>query len=436
MNDLRLNRRRLLSLISSTGLAAIAGCGAVSGPDPAGPTSLQFLDTPFDADNTRALIAEFMNRNPSVRVARAEVPADRFLTNLVASLASGTTQDLAFVPSGSLARLAAAGWLRDLGSLSGARLLDRVEFPWLTEQTTVRGARYGAPAWVRLRGFFYNRAYLEEANQTPPTNFDEMKPTARAIQQRGLGNYAFYWPLKSGPGLFADDYLSDGRRFFDSTLVPQFVGDPNYADALAWRLQAIWDWGLVDPRGLSNERDNDDSFPHGWAAFAWGTYDQLRYWQTSGAFLQSGHLANGLVPSRTPAHVAIGSADLYAIPTTAQQSDRAWELLYYLTVGEDYRATRLRWQKSGLLFGYGPLLDDDRLLASAADWADPVILRDQLTRVTAPPGVAAPWRDEWLNDAKIQSALLVRRSISPATFAQRIAQQWSALRQGWSAIRP
>ncbi|HEX5414307.1 MAG TPA: extracellular solute-binding protein, partial [Chloroflexota bacterium] len=401
------------------------------GLDSASPVTLHFLDTPFDSENTRALVAEFQSRNPSARVARVESPAGRYLTDLTTTLASGTTQDLAFVPAGSLARLVAGGWLGELGRRSDASFLDSVELPWLREQTTLGATRYAAPAWVRLRGFFANRTYLQAAGQAPPTSFDALQVAARAIQRQGLGNNAFYWPLKNGPGIFPDDYLADGGSFFDAQLAPRFASDPRYSDVLNWRLHAIWDWDLVDPRGLSNEQDNDDSFPHGWAAFAWSTYDQLRYWQTSGRFLQSGHLINALVPSRSASHLAIGAADLYAIPTSSQQSAAAWELLYYLTAGEDYRAARLRWQKSGLLFGYAPLVADNSLLATADDWADPAVLRAQLAQICAPPGVATPWRDEWLAAAQVPSALLVRRILTPAAFTQRIAQQWNTLREGW-----
>jgi len=432
----RLNRRRMLSLAGSASLAAVAGCRATPEQDRARPVSLHFLDTPFDAENTHSLLTDFTKRNPSAPVERQEVPANRLLTNLAASLASGTALDLALVPAGSLAPLAAAGSLLDLGKLNGARLLDRVELPWVREQTVVNGSRFGAPAWVRLRGFFYNRTYLQSTNQAPPSSFDELKAAGEFLRSQRLVNYAFYWPLKTGPGIFPDDYLADGSRFFDALLSPRFDNDARYADVLDWRTRAIWDWSLVDPRGLSNEQDTDNSFPHGWAAFTWGTYDQLRHWQTSGYFLQSGHLANGLVPSRSTAHVAVGAAELYAIPATTPQTASAWELLYYLAVGEDYRATRLRWKTSGLLFGYAPLVADQALLASAAEWADPSILRQQLAQVSPPPAVGALWRDAWLSFAKIQSALFVRRDITAATFTQRLTREWTALRKGWSATPP
>src|SRR5262249_12615234 len=163
--------------------------------------------------------------------------------------------------AGSLARLAASRWLRDLGQLNGARPLDSAELPWLREQTTLNGVRYGVPAWVRLSGFFYNRAYLEKTNQAPPLTFDDLHAVGEFIQRRGQANYAFYWPLKTGPGIFPNDYLADGNRFFDALLAPRFATDPRYAAVLDWRTQAIWDWNLVDPRGLTNEQDNDVSFP-------------------------------------------------------------------------------------------------------------------------------------------------------------------------------
>ena len=432
-----LNRRRMLGLVCTAGLAVVSGCSAPPTRDRAETSSLHFLDTPFEAENTRLLLAEFQKRNPGVLVERQEVSADRLLTDLIAVIASGSALDLTLVPAGALARLAAARWVRDfgtvIGTLNGAGVLDQSEVGWVREQTSLNGIRYGAPAWVRLHGFFHNRTYLEATNQPAPTTFDDLRAAAEFIQRQHLGNYAFFWPLKNGPGILADDYLADGSRFFDAQLSPAFANDPRYGEVLDWRSHAVWDWNLVDPRGLNSEQDADDSFPHGWAAFSWGTYDQLRYWQTSGTFLQSGHLANGLVPSRSAAHVAIGAADLYAIPATTQQPMNAWELLYYLSAGENYRAARLRWTTSGLFFGFAPLIADQALLGAADDWADLTVLRQQLTQICPPPGVAVPWRDQWMSFAKIQSALLIRRGITPTTFIQRIAEEWRELQKGWSA---
>ena len=431
-----LSRRRLLRALAIAPVFAVSGCAKANALSPAPPAKLQFLDSDFDSANTITLLKEFQTRNPSVVVERTEVSASSVVTDLVASVASGTTQDLAFVPSGTLGQLAADGWLRGLANLPGANDLDSAELPWAHEQTTANGTRYGALAWVRLHGFFYNRTYLTRAGVAPPPTFDALRVASQSIEWRHFGNYAFYWPLKNGPGVFADDYLAAGQPMFDAQLSPRFASDPRYSDVLTWRLRAIYNWNLVDPRGLQSQRDDDESYPHGWAAFTWDTYDRLRHWQLSGNYLQSGHLANALVPSWTSEHTAIGAADLLAIPSTAQRADLAWELLYYLTAGENYHAARARWLQSGLLFGYSPLASDAALLNAGADWADVGVLRAQLAQVCAPPAVSSAWRSQWLTYATIQSALLIRRIVSPTTFIRQIATEWTTLQSGASAGRP
>jgi len=423
----RLSRRRLLCGLAAASVLATAGCAKINTPTPAPPTKLQFLDSDFDATNTNALLSEFRARNPHIAVERTVVSSDRVVTDLIASVASGTGQDVTFVPGGALARLSADGWLRDLSGRPGANALDAAELPWANAQTTVSGGRYGVLSWVRLHGFFYNHAYLTTVGVAPPTTFDDLRTVAQAIEWQRLGNYAFYWPLKNGPGVFADDYLAAGMPMFDARLNPRFASDPVYSDVLAWRLNAIYKWNLVDPRGLENQRDQDQSFPHGWAAFSWDTYDRLRLWQVSGQYLQSGHLANALVPSWTTKQEAIGAADLWGMPSTVQQGDFAWELLYYLTAGENYRAARARWRESGLLFGYSALVSDRALLTDGANWANVDVLQAQLAQVCAPPGISCAWQAEWLSYATIQSALLIRRLISPTTFTTEVAREWTAL---------
>lgn len=427
MTRRRLLRSALLGVLTALPLAVGP---AARPPGPVGPAVvLRFLDTARDSETTDQLIEAFREIQPAWQVRRDAPAADRVSAAFTVEQAAGLPRDLVFLPAADLSAPIARGWLRDLSRFPGAAALAGDAFPFVNEQTHRNGRAYAIPAWVRLHGFFYNRAYLTKIGQpAAPRTFDEIQVIARAIQRRHLGNYAFFWPIKNGLGFFRDEYIASGRPMFDSSLAPTFLADPLYRKIINWRLQAFWDWGIVDPRGL-NSSDIDQSFPHGWASFTWDTFDSLKYWQTSGRYRAGGNLANGLCPSWTDRHASIAEVDSYAIPSSSSQAERAWGLARYLG-GDgpgDFPAARQRWRSSGLVFSYRPLLADADLVDTAASWCDVSAFRAQLQQASAPPGLAAPGYVEWLSEARIQSSLLLREQIVPGEFIRRLRARWDAL---------
>jgi hypothetical protein len=348
---------------------------------------------------------------------------------------SATLPDVLWLEPGELAMLAPSGLLRDLTNLPGEAALEADELPVVGLQTHLTGRRYGVAASLSLKSFMYNREHLQLAGTTnPPATFDDLRDLGIELGKDRIGNYAFYWTIKERPGIFAEEYAANQVPMFDANLEPTFASAGLYQSIIKWRLAALYDWKIGDPRGFVSI-DVDESFPHGWSSLTWAPFENLKSWQIPGRYRAGGKLTNALSPSLTAGqHGAIATVQLHAVSGSASSPEQAWAVSRFLG-GDDgfgeFAVPRLRWRRDGLGFAFRSLLADRNVRQAATDWCDYDAYVHQLDRALPPPGAAAGWYRVWDDFANLQTGLLLRREQSPVSYLAALTQRWQALRAAW-----
>jgi ABC-type glycerol-3-phosphate transport system substrate-binding protein len=376
-------------------------------------------------------LAGLSDTNPNVRW-NIQPTSEGPPPSLDSQFAAGAPPDVFPLDPADLARYDSLKWLRDLTGLPGAAALKADEFPFIQEQTHLDDRRVAVATSVDLTCFVYNRQHFQQAGVSESvSSYADLRTAGTELMKDRIGSYAFYWPLKTGAGCFAEDYLANGNPMFDDRLAPAFAADPVYPDVVDWRVRALQDWKIADPAGLT-EDDVDEAFPHGQASFAWVNYPNLFKWQDRLVYEEAGHFGLALNPSLAgQGHRSIGTASLLAVARATAVLDQTWGLLT-ATLGreQDYPAIQKAWIERGTVFPYQSLLRVPAIQAARHAWGDAVTALAQLRLAVPPPGTAAPWLPEWLAFATLQSGLVLRQRLAPRDFTRTLGQRWIALGRG------
>lgn len=178
---------------------------------------------PFDA-----LLAGFQQEHPGIRVKRETLPASSdeqhqfYATNLQARSADFDVFALDVI---WVAEFARAGWLRDLSRLlPPAQQADFFRGP--LRAVSYQDRIYALPWFIDVGLLYYRKDLLAKYGFAPPTTWDELVASARAITAKEPGLYGFVWQGKQYEGLVCNaleylwsrggDVLRGGRVVLDS----------------------------------------------------------------------------------------------------------------------------------------------------------------------------------------------------------------------------
>jgi multiple sugar transport system substrate-binding protein len=196
---LRLLRVVACSLVSALGVWPI-GCArsdlrAAQRPTraPGDPIVIRFWNgfTGPDGKTMEALVHQFQEANPDVRVRMQIIPWGTYYDKLTLSLAYGGAPDLFVLHAERVPEYAAFGTLRPLDDLYAAAkpplvAADFAPVPW--KASFYRGRQYALPLDVHPIGLYYNTRLFREAGivdargrARPPATWDEFLADARKL---------------------------------------------------------------------------------------------------------------------------------------------------------------------------------------------------------------------------------------------------------------
>ena len=181
-----LNRRRLLA--GAGGLAAMAALGparfALAAQENA-VTITMWGNHPEWKDPMEQILAAFEETHPGITVEFTPYPANDYPPRLQTAKAGGAPSDVLGELEGSIITQVRAG-----GELPFIDLTGRVDVSGLTEaargQVDVDGKVYGTPLASYTVGLAYQKPIFEENGLTPPTTWQELRDTARALKDAGV----------------------------------------------------------------------------------------------------------------------------------------------------------------------------------------------------------------------------------------------------------
>jgi arabinogalactan oligomer/maltooligosaccharide transport system substrate-binding protein len=195
-------RRGIAAAVLATAIAVSASAcgssgGTASGSSAAsGPVTITWWDT-SDATNEaptyKALVAQFEQANPTVKVNYVSVPFADAQTKFTAAAAAGKgAPDVLRSDVGWLAGFAQQGFLAPLDGTPAAAEKSSFE-PQLVQQATYQGKLYGIPEVTDTLGLMYNKALFTKAGITAaPKTWDELKADAALVKQKdGVDGFAF-----------------------------------------------------------------------------------------------------------------------------------------------------------------------------------------------------------------------------------------------------
>jgi multiple sugar transport system substrate-binding protein len=265
-------RRRAVQVAGVTavtlGLLAVAGCSAGgSGGDSGGDVTIEFAqwwEPELPDGEFRALMDEFEEQNPGIKVELISGPYAATKEQLFAGAASGTMPDVVGLDGAWVSDFASQGVITDLTALMGEAGYDDSE---LASQVQVDGATYMIPVVNFVYPMFTNDALLADAGvDAPPTNRTEFAEAAAAVS--GLGDNTSGWilPLSlEAPNGIQNDVMSwtwasGGTMLADGR--PDVTNDD--VTSTVDYVQGLWDDGVIAPGSFTmKEQDKVEEFTNG-----------------------------------------------------------------------------------------------------------------------------------------------------------------------------
>ncbi len=269
MSNGAIARRRVVAVLGASAIALTAACGGGdSGDDSAGgEVTLEFSqwwEPELPDGSLRALMDQFEEENPGIRVELLSGPYASTKEQVVAGAAAGTMSDVVGLDG---------AWVSDFvdqGSIAGLTdLMDDAGFDdsALASQVELEGATYMIPVVNFVYPLFTNDDLLAQAGITaPPTNRTEFEAAATALS--GLGENVSGWALPLSletPNGVQNDVMSwvwasGGSMLADGQ--PDVTND-DVKSAVEY-IKGLWDDGAIAPGSFTmKEQDKVEEFTNG-----------------------------------------------------------------------------------------------------------------------------------------------------------------------------
>jgi multiple sugar transport system substrate-binding protein len=198
----RLTRRSSLSLAASLALGAV-----LSGPASAQGVTLDFpswqAEEPGVSGWWKALIAEFEQQNPGVKVNLYSIPFANYIQQLTVRFAGNNPPDVVHLPTRNFAAFASQGWLLPIDDR-----LKKTDIPaaWTPLQGDMTWD--GKVQGVLLMGYgsllYYNQKLLDEAGAKVPTTPAEWLAAIEKTTKRDAGQFGLVATSIEHPNLVVE----------------------------------------------------------------------------------------------------------------------------------------------------------------------------------------------------------------------------------------
>lgn len=238
-------KKSALGLMLLTGIlgAGLAGCGSGDNNGNASPSSSPSADQPsasasapdtpvasnaekkkltlwfyFEGkerfDKIKVLTDGYTAAHPNVEIEPVYIPFADFKKRLSVGLAASDLPDLVIIDNPDHAAYAAMGLFADITDKI-ADWADKDQFfpgPW--KSASLDGKQYGIPLGSNNLALYYNERMLTDAGVQPPTTWDELRATAKALTKDGVTGLGISAPgNEEGTFQFLPWLLSAGAAF-------------------------------------------------------------------------------------------------------------------------------------------------------------------------------------------------------------------------------
>lgn len=249
-------KSRFTKTIAAAAVGALAlslsACGGSDSPKTGGssggatggePTTVEvwdYLGQGVSAEGMNAVVASFEKANPQYKIKRTSIAYGDLAKSIVQGGVGGAVPDVAIVDVVDTQSFATLGLLADVTTEHGGDASQFYEGPWSSGQ--LDGKTYGLPLNSNNLALFYNKDYFAEAGVEVPTNWDELRTTARALtsgDHNGLslsavkneqGTFQFL-PFLWQTGGDLDTFATDGAKALG--LYKDLIDDKSMSSSVA-----------------------------------------------------------------------------------------------------------------------------------------------------------------------------------------------------------
>jgi ABC-type glycerol-3-phosphate transport system substrate-binding protein len=288
----------------------------------------------------KQILADFQTENPSIKVELDEVPNADILTKLTAYAEANDLPDIIDGQFGLASFINLDAALDVTQYVDDQGLRDSFIPVALTAGMDSEGRILGLPFYTGTDALYYRTDYFEEAGldpNAPPTTWDELTETAKALTNARAGRYGFGMYGKTHTVRcihFMQNNGPDGEmmRLEDDGTWTILVNSPDSIGAIEYMVSLARDAKAVPPNVVEMD------YPANVAAFAGGNIAMLTTgpWgaqtfvgtnpEIEGKFAVAKH------PTPTGETPILRQGSLiYAVGKTSKHPDEAFQLLRYFT---------------------------------------------------------------------------------------------------------
>ncbi|MDR6199336.1 multiple sugar transport system substrate-binding protein [Microbacterium sp. SORGH_AS428] len=273
MSAFRRGRRTAIMLMgvatATTTLLALTGCssGGSGSADSGGDVTIEFAqwwEPELPDGEFRALMDEFEQANPGIKVDLVSGPYASTKEQLFAGAASGTMPDVVGLDGAWVNDFASKGVITDLGPLLKDAGFDESE---LAAQIKVDDKTYMIPVVNFVYPMFTNDALLSQAGvSAPPSTRTEFEDAAKKITALGGDVHGWVLPLSlEAPNGVQNDVMSwvwaSGGTMLDKGK-PDLTND-DVTSAVEY-IGDLWNEGVIAPGSFTmKEQDKVEEFTNG-----------------------------------------------------------------------------------------------------------------------------------------------------------------------------
>jgi multiple sugar transport system substrate-binding protein len=358
-----------------------------------------------EGEHLPELVKEFESANPGVTVNVEAIPWDAAHNKYQTAIAGGSTPDVAQMGT---------TWMGDFSDAFDAvpgQIDTAGFFPGSVKSTQVDGTAYGVPWYVDTRVVFYRKDLAEQAGYSSfPTNWDDFKAMAKALQDKAGAKYGVQLPTGITDSFqFSLPFAwSNGAELTDKD-GKWTVDSPEWVEAYQY-LQSFFTDGIANPNPATGAGAAESAFVDGSAPMLIsGPYEISELEKAGGAGFADKY-AVATLPKKKSATSFVGGSDLVVFKNSPNR-DAAWKLVQWLSQPE----VQVKWYQAT-----GDLPSVQSAWKDASLSGDPklAVFGEQLKDTNAPPSVTTWTQVSAAGDAALEQ--MVKAGKDPAEALQEL----------------
>jgi multiple sugar transport system substrate-binding protein len=362
----------------SSAAATDAGASGAPAESPMADLSGELTVWAMGAEGTKlgTLADAFMKENPGIKVSVTPVAWDQAVAKLQTAIAGKTTPDVSQMGTDMMGQFGATGAFEPVPADidSGAFF----ESAWNTNM--VDGVVSGVPWYVETRLLYYRKDIAEKAGITsPPATWDDLKATAKAMQDKGGSKYGIGLGTKNWQEYFPFLW-SNGGDVVDASGKPT-LNSPQAVEALTF-YDSFFEEGLT-PTTVPEGTDPATPFVTGdTPMFFSGPWHLTGVEDAGGAGFED-KWAIAPMTSKVSSTSFLGGSNL-VVYKNSENKDAAWAFVRFLsdpktqalwyTTSSDLPAVQSGWEEAEVkadpnVAMFGEQLKDTKAQPVSATWS-------------------------------------------------------------------